>query len=312
VSQNPPRTGTNKDGEGTTQTICPYCQQSLATVTQVTQEHVIPSALGGSETVPACRSCNSAIGHTLEARLLGPTSWLTVIAQAAGFTPGWVNVTYEGGQRAREHFGSREGRLLEPDVEVVEETNERLTLGLTIPSHIGPGYVDHIIRQQAGRVEQVEHRPAPPKWATVNLSVNVDDLASLAAKAALCAGALHWGDAFLASELGDWLRRGIDDPSVLAEVGPPALPPTDAVNAVLSSVLAHYVATNGATPWRSPLPSMTILTPVDHGRATVVVLALFGTVLTSFGNNLPKPGRVETVIHFHPFRSPDDFQAPGR
>jgi hypothetical protein len=289
------------------QTICPYCKHDLATVVEVTREHVVPSALGGSETVPACRACNSTIGHTLEARLLGPTSWLTVIAQAAGFTPGWVNVTYEGGQRAREHFGSREGRLHEPRVEVIEETDKRLTLGLTIPTHFGPGYIDHVIREQTGRVERIDRGPAPPQWATVDLSVNVDDLASLAAKSALCTGALRWGDSFLVSDLGEWLRRGIDDPSVLAVVGPPAMPTTEGINAVLNSTLSHYVATNGATPWQSPAPSMTILTPVDYGRATVITFVLFGVVLTSFGNNFAKPGRVESVIHFHPFRTPHDF-----
>jgi hypothetical protein len=256
-------------------------------VAEVTREHVIPFALGGSETVPACRPCNSTIGHNLEARLLGPTSWLTVIAQAAGFTPGWVDVTYEGGQRAIEHFGSRQGKLLEPRVEVVEETDERLTLGLTVPSHFGRGYLDHIIREQTGPVERIERGPAPPQWATVNLSVSVDDLASLAAKAALCTGALRWGDTFLVSELGDWLRRGVEDPSVLGEVGSPAVPTTEGVNSVLNSVLEHFVATNGAAPWQSPVPSMMILMPVDHGKATVIAFVLFGVVLTSLATTLP-------------------------
>jgi hypothetical protein len=94
------------------QTICPYCRRSLSSV-EVTKEHVVPSALGGSETIPACRECNSTIGETLEGPLLGSASWVTVIAQAAGYTPGWVNVTYESGQRAREHFGGREGWVLE-------------------------------------------------------------------------------------------------------------------------------------------------------------------------------------------------------
>ena len=49
---------------GSMQTICPYCCQNLDSV-EVTREHVIPSALGGSETIPACRTCNSNIGQTL-------------------------------------------------------------------------------------------------------------------------------------------------------------------------------------------------------------------------------------------------------
>jgi hypothetical protein len=229
-----------------------------------------------------------------------------VISQAAGFTPGWINVTNQNGQRAIEHFGGRQGRLLEPHVAVVEETAERLTLGLTVPPHIGSGYVDQVIRQQKGQVERMQRGAAPLQWATANLTVNVDDLASLTAKVALGTGAMRWGDVFLLSDLGEWLRHGIENAAALALLGPPAGPATDGVSSVLNSVLAHYVATK-ATAWRSPVPSMTILTPVDHGAATVVTLVLFGVVMSSFGNNFPKPGATSPIVHFHPARAPEEF-----
>ncbi len=285
-------------------TLCPYCLRPLADVPEVSNEHLVPFALGGLETVPACKVCNETIGHGLEGRLLGPTSWLTVVAQAAGFTRGWTNVTLAGGQQAVEHFGSRQGMVLEPKVEIVEQNADRLTLGLTIPPHIGQQFVDYIISQQSGRVEKIEHNTPPPQWATANLSVNVDDLASLSAKVALCTGAMRWGDAFLLSDLGDWCRRGVSDPAVLHEFGPPAMPGIDAINNLLQTVVAHYTTTNGSTPWRSPVPSMTILTPVDAGKATVIVLALFGVPLVTFGCNFAKPGLIQPAIHFHPFRDP--------
>jgi len=270
----------------------------------VSQEHLVPFALGGSETVPACKTCNNTIGHGVEGRLLGPTSWLTVPAQAAGFTKGWTSVTLEGGQRALEHFGNREGIVLEPRVEVVEQTADRLTLGLTVPPHIGQQFVDHVIGQQTGHVEAVEHKQPPPQWATANLSVNTDDLAALSAKVALCTGALIWGDQFILSDLGDWCRRGVADPQVLHEFSPPAMTELDAINALLRSVLSHYTATNGATPWQSPVPSLTILTPVDGGKATMIALVLFGVVLVVLDCNYPKPGPISPTIHFHPFRDP--------
>lgn len=291
-----------------TQTICPYCRRSLSSV-EVTREHVVPSALGGSETIPACRECNSTIGETLEGRLLGPTSWVTLIAQAAGFTPGWVNVTYATGQRAREHFGDRQGRVSDPHVEVLEDTPERIRLGLIVPPHIGDGYLQHVIRQQPGTVESIERGPAPPQWATANLSMNVDDLASLAAKVALCSGARRWGDDFLLSDLGDWLRRGVFDASALAMVAPPTGPAPDVLKSFLDPILANYVASGGATPWRSPVPSMTIFTPIDHGAATAIVFVLFGLPLCTIGNNLPFPRPARTIIDFHPSRPPDTFKA---
>lgn len=290
-----------------TQTICPYCQRSLSSV-EVTKEHVVPSALGGSETVPACRECNSTIGETLEGRLLGPTSWVTLIAQATGFTPGWVNMTYETGQRAREHFGDRQGRVTDPHVDVLEETPERVRLGLIVPPHIGDGYLQHVIRQQHGTVESIERGPAPPQWATANLSVNVDDLASLTAKVALCSGARRWSDEFLLSDLGDWLRRGVHDAGALAVVGPPAGPAPDALKSFLDPILAHYVASGGAQPWRSPVPSMTIFTPIEHGAATAIAFVLFGLALCTIGNNLPFPGPARTIIDFHPSRAPETFK----
>jgi hypothetical protein len=53
---------------------------------------------------------------------------------------------------------------------------------------------------------------------------------------------------------------------------------------------------------------MTIETPVDHASATIIAFVPFEVILTSFGNKFAKPGPVESVAHFHPFRSPDDFE----
>jgi hypothetical protein len=290
-----------------TQTICPYCRRSLSSV-DVTREHIVPSALGGSETIPACRECNSTLGNGLEGRLLGPTSWVTLIAQAAGYTPGWVNVTYETGQRATEHFGNRQGRVLDPHIEVLEDTPQRVRLGLIVPPHIGEPYVEHVIRQQKGTVESIERGSAPERLATANLSTNVDDLASLTAKVALCAGAQRWGDDFLVSDLGDWLRRGVLDAGALAVVGPPAGPSPDTLKSFLGPILANYVTSGGAQPWRSPVPSMTIFTPVDHGAATAIAFVLLGLPLCTIANNLPFPGPARTIITFHPGRAPETFK----
>ncbi len=273
----------------------------------MTKEHIVPSALGGSETIPACRKCNSTFGETLEGRLLGPMSWVTLIAQAAGYTPGWVNVTYETGQRAIEHFGSRQGRVLDPQVEVIEDSAERIRLGLILPPHVGDGFVDHVIRQQRGTVESIERGPAPQQLATANLSTDVDDLASLTAKVALCSGAQRWGDDFLVSDLGEWLRAGVSDAQVLGAVGPPAGPSPDSLKSFLASILDHFTTSGGAQPWRSAIPSMTILTPIDHGAATVIAFVLLGLPLCTIGNNLSFPGPPRTIVIFHPNRDPETF-----
>jgi hypothetical protein len=95
------------------QTLYPHCLTDLATLDEGerSRDHILPRALGGSETVPACKHCNEVLGHDQEAKALSPTSWLTLLAQATCYTDGFVNVTFEDGARAEEHFGGRQGKL---------------------------------------------------------------------------------------------------------------------------------------------------------------------------------------------------------
>lgn len=288
------------------QSTCPYCLRELSPA-DVTREHVVPSALGGAETVPACGECNTRIGSNLEARLLGRASWLTVISQAAGYTPGWVDVTYETGQRGREHFGDRQGMLLDPHIVVVEDTPESLRLALTMPSHFGDGYLQHVIDQQSGVVEHVERGPAPPLRATADLSVSVDDLAVLTAKVALCSGINRWGRAFLFSDLAGWLRRGIEDPRAIASASPPAGPSTDAVRSMLESVLARLSEASPSGPWTPPAPSMTVFTPLDNGNATAITFVWFGLLLCTIAGNESMLRPAKPTIIFHPKRTPESF-----
>lgn len=173
-----------------------------------------------------------------------PGSWLTLLAQVAGFTPGWVNLISEKGQRLVEHFGDRQGKLIDPHFEIIEQSPEHFRVGITLPDHVPEAYVDHVARLHPGRVDSVERQPAPKQWATANLTVNLNDLAALTAKVALCTGALRWGDEFLLSDLATCLREGVFDPTLLAAASAPVGPLPADLKPVISSALNHSVTTS--------------------------------------------------------------------
>lgn len=60
---------------------CPFCRK---VITVASDDHIFPSYLGGTETVPACASCNSKFGYTFEARTAKNFLPLNAILRTAG------------------------------------------------------------------------------------------------------------------------------------------------------------------------------------------------------------------------------------
>jgi hypothetical protein len=312
--------------EHPSQTLCPHCARALSQVGPVSNDHVVGRAFGGVETVRACKRCNDVLGGGLEARLLSPTGWFTILSQAAGFTAGSLKGTTELGQRAEMHFGQRGHRIVAPSHEIISDAGGVMEISVTLPAHIDDSYLDHLGKKYGGEVTIVSRSAQPPAWHKADLSASLDDLRRLAAKIALCTGAARWGDTFLANPFANWLRIVLDVWSDWPENERPEplddplaggrWPATEAdvahmtgqAERTLGPVLAR--AAQGFQPERPPpLPPITMFAPLDGGNATFVTSIVLGVLLPGLPVPHPLPmGALSPTVIIHPTRA---FGTPG-
>lgn len=188
--------------------MCPHCGRSLAQCDQLSDDHIVSKFLGGTWTVPACKTCNDVLGNGVEGRLF-KGSWLTVLSQDAGLTSGWVYGRNEHGQKIRQHFG-RGGAYEWQTPRVVANTDQERYVTIAVPPHAGANYIKGLEKKYGGQARVVDRVSAPVEWVTVNSNLSMYDLRRLTAKSALCAGAHLWGDVFLHSPAAQWLRVVLD------------------------------------------------------------------------------------------------------
>ena len=304
--------------EPPSQTLCPHCARDLSKVGPVSNDHVVGRAFGGVETVRACKQCNDALGGALEARLLSPTGWFTILSQAAGFTVGGLKGTTELGQRAEMHFGTKGHRIVAPSHEAVSDAGGVMEINVLLPAQLDDSYLDHLGKMYGGEVKIVSRSAQPPVWHKADLSASLDDLRRLAAKIALCTGAARWGDTFLATPLASWLRivldvwsdwpenerpESLDDPLAggrWPETEADVAHMTGQAERTLSPVLAR--AAQGLHEERPPpLPPITMFAPVEGGNATFVTSIVLGVLLPGLPVPHPLPmGALSPTVIVHP------------
>ena len=71
---------------------CPYCRSREAT----SGDHIFPAFLGGHQTVPACRQCNSSFGASFEGRLHRDLAPMQVILASNGYALPNRELTWRG------------------------------------------------------------------------------------------------------------------------------------------------------------------------------------------------------------------------
>jgi hypothetical protein len=194
----------------TAHTVCPHCARPLDAVGQVSRDHAVPRALGGTVKVRACKRCNDVLGGGVEARLLASQSWLTLLAQAHGLTPGRLTGAAAAGAAIRSHFGTGEHRLHSPEVEVVAQDENVVHVTAKVAPEMADKLIRHLEKRFGGKAQAVSREAAPEETFSYRLSMNIRDLRRLAAKIALCGGARQWGDDYLLSPLADWMRVVLD------------------------------------------------------------------------------------------------------
>lgn len=296
------------------QTMCPHCACPLSGV-QTSRDHIVSAFLGGTWTVPSCKTCNDVLGASIEARLARPNSWLTVLSQAEGLTEGWVHGRNEREQRTRHHFGSRSHEWVTPWHEKVSEGTDRTRLRVAAPPHTQSGYIQHLAKLYGGQAIEIDRFTAPVEQQTIDTTVSIFDLRRLSAKTALCAGAFSWGDEFLTSPGAQWLRTVLDvgsewpagrsDPpptnGELHAGGRWPVEPADAdfilsqMKSTLEYVLSRTVAGDNTFPPTLPVVG---LTPVDAGTAFLAwssaLRVAFPVLLVPYP--LPEPRRPILII----------------
>lgn len=300
---------------------CPHCARLLSEVGATSRDHAVTEALGGVETVRTCKVCNDVLGRGVEARLLSRTGWFTLLSQAQGWTDGVLSGRSEHGQAVQSHVGDEVHRLMAPRVEVVVEDGRAVQLGVTLPPHIGDGYLNHLAEQYGGTPSVVSRQPAPPEWFRYEISVDIADVRRLVAKTALGTGTRRWGDEFVLSPLAGWLREVQD----VWQDWPAQLPGTPAqgehaggrwpmapeelaslteqLQRVLPPILARVADGRPVAGHVRTAPPMTLLLPVDCGRQTVVAVIVLGVLLPllTAPHSLPGP-RVGPAFVVHPER----------
>jgi hypothetical protein len=310
-------------------THCPHCRRALADVEETDEDHVVTESLGGVTKITTCKRCNSKLGGGVEARLVGPHGLLTLLSQAQGWTEGALWGETEQGTPSSSHFGQGEHRLMRPHVEVVAEDDDRVRLAVTWPSHLSgrdrDRYLQRLAKQHGGQEAARSTGPAPETTTRMELVTQAEDLRRVAAKIALSTGAEKWGDEFTLSALADWLREVLD---VWSDWPPPhRLPPGPQPHATGRGPLLEEEVkglTEQLEPWlrtilarhsqglpvvgHIPLPPpMTVLTPVDYGKATMVNVMVLGVVLPGLGAPHPlvptQPMKPQVIQH--PQRRPD-------
>lgn len=310
-------------------TYCTHCRQSLAEVEEVDQDHVVPESLGGVATISTCKRCNSTLGHGVEARLVDRHSLLTALSQAQGWTKGAVWGETDHGTPTISHFGQGKHLLVSPHADVVSEDDERLQLEVTWPSHLSDRdrerYLQRLAKQHGGKESARLTGSAPETTTRFGLVTKIDDLRRVTAKIGLSTGAAKWGDEFTLSPLADWLREVLD---VWSEWPPPhRLSPRPEPHATGRGPLLEEDVkglTQQVGRWlriildrhsrglpvvgHIPLPPpVTMLTPVDHGMATIVNVVVLGVVLPGLGAPYPllpaQPLRPQFIQHHQ--RRPD-------
>ena len=287
----------------------------------VSEDHIVGAAFGGVETVPACKRCNEAVGSGLEARLLSPTGWFTILSQGAGYTDGRVFGKTETGERVRMHFGGQGNIQLDPSHEVLsEEENGSKRIGVFLPPHVGDNYLAHVARTYGGSLTDVSRgHETPARWHQIELSGTVADCRRLVAKIALCSGAAKWGDRFLSSPLAGWLRivldvwsdwpedvrpAPLDDPRSGGRWPSPEADVQHLINQVEGTVspILQRAAQDLSTPVAPRLPPVTMFVPADRGRGTLVSVIVLGVALPAIGENCAIPSPIEPVTIVHPPR----------
>lgn len=75
--------------------LCPYCNKRSAG----SRDHIFPKFLGGKQTIPACRQCNSTFGHTFEAAAQEPLKKFMLMFRRCGMKPPkpiiWEDVAFD-------------------------------------------------------------------------------------------------------------------------------------------------------------------------------------------------------------------------
>lgn len=304
-------------------TYCPHCRRALDDVEEVDEDHVVTESMGGVTTIATCKRCNSTLGGGVEARLVGRHGLLTALSQAQGWTKGAIWGETEQGIPSRSHFGKGQHHLTSPHVEVVAEDDERVRLAVTWPSHLSDQdrdrYLQRLAKQHGGQEAARSTGPAPETMTKMELVTQAEDLRRVTAKIALSTGAEKWGDEFTLSPLADWLREVLD---VWSDWPPPhRLPPRpephatgrgplldaevkgwmDQLEPWLRTILARH-SEGLPVVGHIPLPPpMTMLTPADNGKATMVNVMVLGVMLPGLAAQYPlvptQPLKPQIIMH---------------
>lgn len=298
------------------QTVCPHCARPLSTAESVTRDHVVPAAFGGCVTVPACKTCNDSLGSGLEARLLSPHSWLTLLSQAQGYTAGPLWGRTEDGRNTVSHFGNERHRARTPAVEVEDTDARHIRLAIKDPPRDAGAFIESTVKKYGATVEDAEiHSGKAPRGKfAFDMVLRVQDLRRMTAKVALCQGAQRWGDVFLLSDLAEWLRVVLDVSSEWPEgLREPRREEAhaggewpiseedlrwaaDQLHRLLPPILsrAHRgLPVVGHCP--NP-PYIITFIPADRGRATLLGCVMLGYVFPILGVELPLPSGVTSPV----------------
>jgi len=300
-----------------TQSVCPHCNRSLTAVEKVTGDHVVPRTLGGSRTVPACKRCNDCLGGGIEARVVGPTGWLTILSQAYGLTKGQLHGTGEREQPMHAHFEEGLIEPTKPEHQVVTEDEGHIELMFSGPNPPNPAlhdYMQNVIRPYGGIATRAQ-QPAPVELFKFRTVGNIADLRRLTAKIALTTGAMEWGDDFLATPLADWLRVVLDvRKDWKEEPGAPLQAEhaggtwtmtqadlewmTNQAEATLGPVLA--AAGSGQKPLLPPPIPLTMFVPVNGSTPTHVLVRVLGVWLPVLVAPHPLLPHTSAHVTMHP------------
>jgi len=172
---------------------------------------------------------SSLLGTEVEGRLLSRNGCLTSLAGSRGWTAGPLDATSPDGMDYRWDPATRLAELTSPTHRAVTGAEGVVRLYVTLPWHMGSEldindvtsfldhpYVQYAIRDAGGPASdrQVSDIEVTAQGGRVDgiavVPADFSRLRRLAAKVALNAGALTWGDDFVRSPSADWLRDVLD------------------------------------------------------------------------------------------------------
>ena len=270
-------------------------------------DHVIPQAMGGVDAQQAtvCSPCNSWLGQNVEAPLLGREGCLLPLASRRGFAKGRLKAFDDNGVGYLWNPRTYAAQLLRPHISPDRSDPDRTQLTAVLPETItGPVELADpavVIQHPVMRKAIAEHGPrglqstvSDPE-VTINahidgqaaLRTDLPRLRQLAAKIALTASALTWGDMFIMSELGDWLRQFLSvnhdpsaGPSFAQRYSVPANDPAF-IQELQSKLLREDAA--------APLPPVVGFWPAADNTGTWISVRILGLELPDLVAPTPFP-----------------------